>query len=38
MTVVSLVDGVKRRVDYLKLPELPVYVLSGLATSAIRDA
>ena len=38
VTVLSLVDGVKRRVDYLKLPELPVYVLSGLETSAIWDA
>jgi two-component system, NtrC family, sensor kinase len=38
LTVLSLVDGIKRRVDYLKLPELPVYVLSGLETSAIREA
>jgi two-component system, NtrC family, sensor kinase len=37
LTVTSLIDGVRRRVSYLKLPELPVYVLSGLETSAIRD-
>lgn len=37
LTVTSLVDGVRRRVSYLKLPELPVYVLSGMETAAIRD-
>src|SRR3954469_13364936 len=37
LTVVSLVDGVRRRVSYLKLPELPVYVMTGLETAAIRD-
>ena len=36
LTVTSLIDGVRRRVSYLKLPELPVYVLSGLETAAIR--
>ncbi len=35
LTVTSLIDGVRRRVSYLKLPELPVYVLSGLETAAI---
>jgi two-component system NtrC family sensor kinase len=34
LTVTSLIDGVRRRVSYLKLPELPVYVLSGLETAA----
>jgi len=37
LTVTSLIDGVRRRVSYLKLPELPVYVVSGLETAAIRD-
>jgi two-component system, NtrC family, sensor kinase len=37
LTVTSLIDGVRRRVSYLKLPELPVYVLSGLETAAIHD-
>jgi two-component system, NtrC family, sensor kinase len=37
LTVTSLIDGVRRRVSYLKLPELPVYVLSGMETVAIRD-
>jgi two-component system, NtrC family, sensor kinase len=37
LTVTSLIDGVRRKVSYLKLPELPVYVLSGMETAAIRD-
>jgi two-component system NtrC family sensor kinase len=37
LTVISLVDGVRRRVSYLKLPELPVYVIAGLETGAIRN-
>ncbi len=37
LTLTSLIDGVRRRVSYLKLPELPVYVVSGLETAAIRD-
>ena len=37
LTVLSLIDGVRRKVSYLKLPELPVYVLSGVETAAIRD-
>jgi two-component system NtrC family sensor kinase len=37
LTVTSLVDGVRRKVSYLKLPELPVYVLSGMETAAIRN-
>jgi two-component system, NtrC family, sensor kinase len=36
LTVTSLIDGVSRRVSYLRLPGLPVYVLSGLETAAIR--
>jgi two-component system, NtrC family, sensor kinase len=38
LTLLSRVDGIRRRVSYLKLPELPVYVASGLETAAIRDA
>ena len=37
LTVTSLVDGVRRQLSYLKLPELPVYVLAGLETEAIRN-
>jgi two-component system NtrC family sensor kinase len=37
VSVVSLIDGVERRVSYLKLPSLPVYVLSGMETAAIRN-
>jgi two-component system, NtrC family, sensor kinase len=37
LTVTSLVDGVKRRVSYFRLPEIPVYVVSGFETAAIRD-
>jgi len=37
LTVTSLIDGVSRRVSYLKLPQLPAYVLAGLETAAIRD-
>jgi len=37
LTVTSLVDGVRRRVNYLKLPELPVYVIAGLETEVIRN-
>jgi two-component system NtrC family sensor kinase len=37
LTLTSLIDGVSRRISYLKLPELPVYVLSGLETTAIRN-
>jgi two-component system NtrC family sensor kinase len=37
VTVTSLVDGVSRIVSYLKLPDLPVYVLSGMETAAIRN-
>jgi two-component system NtrC family sensor kinase len=36
LTVTSSIDGVRRRVSYLKLPDLPVYVLSGMETAAIR--
>ena len=35
-TAVSKVDGVERRVGYRKVPGLDLYVLSGIATSAIR--
>src|ERR1700744_3149964 len=34
--VKSLVDVVERKVGYLRLPNLPVYVVSGRETSAIR--
>jgi two-component system NtrC family sensor kinase len=37
LTVTSLVDGVRRQLSYLKLPELPVYVVAGLETEAIRN-
>jgi two-component system NtrC family sensor kinase len=37
VTVTSLIDGVRRRVNYLKLPDLPVYVLSGMETAAIQS-
>src|SRR5437762_2532917 len=37
LTLTSLIDGVSRRVSYLRLPELPVFVLSGLEMTAIRD-
>ena len=37
VSVVSLIDAVDRRVSYLKLPNLPVYVLSGMETAAIRS-
>src|SRR3989440_2793657 len=37
LTLTSLIDGVSRRVSYLRIPELPVFVLSGLETTAIRD-
>ena len=37
LTLTSLIDGISRRVAYRKLPELPVYVVSGLETAAIRD-
>ena len=36
MTATSSVDGVERKVSYRKLAELPVYVVSGLETRAIR--
>jgi two-component system NtrC family sensor kinase len=36
LQVKSLVDGVERKVSYLRLPNLPVYVVSGRETSAIR--
>jgi two-component system, NtrC family, sensor kinase len=37
LTVVSLVDSVERRISYLKLPDLPVYVIAGLEMAAIRN-
>jgi two-component system NtrC family sensor kinase len=37
LTVVSLVDGVERRISYLKMPDLPVYVIAGLEMAAIRN-
>src|SRR3954469_13642807 len=37
LTLTSLIDGVSRRVAYRKLPQLPVYVVSGLETAAIRS-
>jgi two-component system NtrC family sensor kinase len=37
LTLTSLIDGVSRRVAYRKLPQLPVYVVSGLETAAIRN-
>jgi len=36
MTAVSSVDGVERKVSYRKLAGLPVFVVSGLETRAIR--
>jgi len=36
MTTASSVDGVERKVSYRKLADLPVYVVSGLETRAIR--
>src|SRR5690242_2927434 len=36
LQVKSLVDGIERKVSYLRLPNLPVYVVSGRETSAIR--
>jgi two-component system NtrC family sensor kinase len=36
MTAASSIDGVERKVSYRKLAELPVYVVSGLETRAIR--
>jgi two-component system NtrC family sensor kinase len=37
LTVTSIVDGLRRTVAYRRLPELPVYVLSGRESKAIRD-
>jgi len=37
LTLISPIDGLRRRVSYLRLPELPVFVLAGLETTAIRD-
>src|SRR3954467_3321429 len=37
LTLTSLIDGISRRVAYRKLPQLPVYVVSGLETAAIRS-
>ena len=34
---ISAIDGAGRTVSYRKLPDFPVFVLAGLATSAIRD-
>jgi len=36
LTRVSAADGVERRISWKKLPNLPVYVLAGTETSAIR--
>ncbi|MBV9348746.1 MAG: response regulator [Pseudolabrys sp.] len=36
VTLVSAIDGTGRKVAYRKLPNLPVFVLSGLETSAIK--
>jgi two-component system NtrC family sensor kinase len=35
-TRVSAADGVERRIGWKKLPNLPVYVMTGIETSAIR--
>jgi two-component system NtrC family sensor kinase len=37
VTLISAIDGTGRTVSYRKLAEYPVFVLSGLSTSAIRD-
>ena len=37
LQVKSVVDGVERRVSYLRLPDLPVYVIAGRETQSIRN-
>jgi two-component system, NtrC family, sensor kinase len=37
LTLTSLIDGITRHLSYRKLPGLPVYVVSGLETAAIRN-
>jgi two-component system NtrC family sensor kinase len=37
VTLISAIDGTGRTVSYRKLPDFPIFVLSGLSTSAIRD-
>ena len=36
LTLVSQIDGQERTVSYLKLPNLPVYVIAGKDTAAVR--
>jgi len=36
LTRVSAADGVERRIAWKKLPDLPVYVIAGTETSAVR--
>jgi two-component system NtrC family sensor kinase len=37
LSLVSKIDGLQRTVSYLKLPNLPLYVVAGLDASAVRD-
>jgi two-component system NtrC family sensor kinase len=37
LSLVSLIDGVERKVSYLKLPNMPLYVVAGLDAWAVRE-
>lgn len=37
MTTVSGLDGLERRISFVRLADFPVYVIAGIETSAIRD-
>jgi two-component system NtrC family sensor kinase len=37
LSLVSAVDGLERTVSYLKLPNIPLYVVAGLDAWAVRD-
>ncbi len=34
----GVIDGVERIIDYRKLPDLPIYVVHGIATASVRQA
>lgn len=37
-TVVSNIDGLERRVSFVRLADFPVYIVAGIETAATRDA
>jgi two-component system NtrC family sensor kinase len=37
LSLVSMIDGVERKVSYLKLPNMPLYVVAGLDAWAVRE-